>query len=136
MWWRYWQASSLPPQRPRVNITALPEAGYGVSSTLMMRRRPQGAEFTLFMVKFDATHQQGTHFHAWDICRDAPKANVAAGYRRLVDEFWELVRYRLDTSRPGDARRNLPFRKQSYARKHRGPFSGGYKRSSLVIGER
>ena len=107
----------------------------GLPDRPFVRRGPQGADFTLFMVKFDITLQQGTHFHAWDISRNAPKARVAAGNRRFVDGFWDLVRFRLVTSRPGDARRNLPFRKQSYARRHRGHFSDGYKRSSHVIGE-
>jgi hypothetical protein len=136
MWWRYWQASSLPPQRPRFSFTALSGAGYAVSSTLMRRRTPSGAGFTSFGSSSTPPTNKGRHFHAWDISRNAPKANVAAGNRRLVDGFWDLIRFRLDTPRPGDARRDLPFRKQSYARRHRGRFSGSHKRSSHVIGER
>jgi hypothetical protein len=64
-----------------------------------------------------------------------PKANDAAGRHRFVDGSWDLIRFRLDPPRPGNARRNLPFRKQSYARQYCGRFSGCYERNSYVIGE-
>ena len=52
-----------------------------------------------------------------------------------MDDVCDFARFRLNTSRPGDYRRNIPFWKQSLGRQDRGRFSDRYNRITYVSGE-